>query len=484
MHRLALFSAGLFTLLTTFSLLRSEPTNSLSTEEARSLAHRAWVLTDVVLSKHIEPPTRQEMLLWGLKGILRAENRPITWDLGDRVVSSRLSNETQYAKLLQESWPQGIKTEQIESALVQAMLMSIPGQPNLISPPELKVQRQFRANRYVGTGIQGCMNDQEQLMQIVLALPGGPARKAGAKPNDLIVAVDGVSMQGRTIKEVVDRLRGEEGTLVTMTVRQPGSTETRPLKLIRSVVPFAMVTGYRRTGEESWDYHIDPTLPIAYVRINSITSSTAHDLRKLEPRLLAEGIRAVMLDLRFITARDLQPTAQVADELIDGGLLWRVLGRDGQSQEFHAIRDCLFRDLPLAILVRKRVHGDTSILLAAALQEHRHALIVGETIASEVWVTSLVDLPEGLGALSLRTGVTERLIHPETAPEGRPTNRIWEVKPDHEVAIEAIQWEALSGWIREQESPDRKPESKVKPPEDPQLAKALEVLRNRLEQQR
>ena len=78
---------------------------------------------------------------------------------------------------------------------------------------------------------------------------------------------------------------------MTLVVRQPGSTETRTLKMVRGVIPIDSVYGYRRTSEDSWDYRIDRDAGIAYVLVQSIKSSTLHEPRQVERRLQADGTK-------------------------------------------------------------------------------------------------------------------------------------------------------------------------------------------------
>lgn len=427
---------------------------------ASMLAHRAWVFTETIFDRHVEPPARQAMLLAGAKGMLQEAKCPLPDDLVRQV--SRIASEEQLAQFLQEIWPTDQAAAKLESAFLKALGESVPGQAQLLSAEELKALGQISGNRYEGTGIQIKIHPEEQLTQIVVPFPGGPARKAGARVGDLIVEVDGVSMKGRSIREVVDRIKGDAGTPVTFTVRQPDSTETRVLKMVRNVVPFDMVVGYRRTGEESWEYRPDPALPVGYLRVTSFTSATAHDLRKAERKLLDAGIRALVLDLRQLRGGLLEHVGQVADELLDGGVLWQTNDGRGHVQVLRANRDCLFRDLPLLVLIDGTAKG-TPALLAAALKEHRHAVVIGEPVEGNAWVTSLVELPEKLGTANIRTGVAER-------PNGE---RHWRVEPDHRAALTQKQREELADWQRAQESPEVRQD--LKPPVDPQLAQALEV---------
>ena len=215
------------------------------------------------------------------------------------------------------------------------------------------MNEQLRGNRYVGIGIQLAGNEKEQFPQIVIPFRRGAARTAGAKPGDLMVEIDGKSTKGvLDLEKIVEWLRGEEGTPVTVVVRQPGAAEPRTLKMVRAVIPLDSVLGYRRAGEDGWDYRIDRDAGIAYVWVQSIKSSTLHELRQVERRLRADGAKAVVLDLRF-SAGDghLHDVALLADGLLDGGLMWSVRGKDGKATEYRADREALFRGWPLVVLV-------------------------------------------------------------------------------------------------------------------------------------
>jgi len=100
------------------------------------------------------------------------------------------------------------------------------------------------------------------------------------------------------LSQVVEFLRGEEGTTVKVKVRQPDSKESRTYTLKRAKVPFQHVFGYRRVSADGWSYHVEPDLPIAYLRVDPPVSSTLHELRQAERKLRAEGFQAVVIDLR------------------------------------------------------------------------------------------------------------------------------------------------------------------------------------------
>ncbi|HZU35079.1 MAG TPA: S41 family peptidase [Gemmataceae bacterium] len=452
-------------------------------KKTTALAGRLWAMTDLVLEQHVDPPARQAMLLVALKALYPAKAEGPPLNLSARV--SGVTSREQFAALLEElqkTIGRAALDSAAEDAALNALSVSVPGQARRISPEELRIQEQIAGNRYVGTGIQIRLHPEEKLAQIVLAFPRGPARRGGAKAGDLIVKVDDDDMAGLPLNKVVERLRGEEGTPVTMWVRQPGASELRPIKMIRSVVPFDSVHGFKRTGEESWQYRVDPELPIAYLRVSAFRSSTVHELRKLEGKLQAEGCKALVLDLRNNGGGEISHVAQVADGLLDGGLMWRVRDAKGRVQEQRADRDCLFRDWPMVVLAgggEYELPGGGHLelvsngLLASALQDNGRAEVVGKTARYEPYLTSRVPAPNGQGQIVLATGLLER------AKPGRPEERGL-LRPNHEVSLSAKQREQLARWNHEQEQPEPPPGALAQPPEDPQLAKALELLRAKL----
>jgi carboxyl-terminal processing protease len=454
---------------------------------ADAAARQAWAITDLVLQRDIDPPARQQMLLSGLKALLRqTPGRKVT-DLGTR--TSAVTTPEQFAVLLAEVWPTGDAAKKAdeegpEHALFHGLFaweksdersLHGLGGHGYLSPDELKRYEVLTGNRYVGTGIQIRMDPKEKLAQIVVPFPGGPARNAGARPGDLIVEVNDQSMAGKTLREFVQRLQGEDGTEVSMTVRQPGESKTRRLPMIRGVVPFTSVHGYRRTGEESWSFQIDAEAGVGYLTLSELKSSTLLELRKIEPLVREQGVKALVLDLRFTLGTELPYATLVADGLLDGGVLWRVRDAHDKVKEYKADRDCLFRDMPMAVLV-DRGTGHMADIVAAALQDRKRAVLVGEPTARMLTVSSLVPLPEGQGALILRTGTVERTARAEKSDAAEAL-----VVPDHRVSLERKQTEAVLGWRAQQDSPE--PRADARPPVDPQLGKAVALLREALAKQ-
>jgi C-terminal peptidase prc len=428
---------------------------------------RLWAVMDLVREKHPEPPSRQAMLAAAAKALFAAAKTAAPDDLQDRV--GRVKTREQCAALLKEVWPRGADvpaTPELEQAALQGLFDAVPGRGVFTPPAEVRVLDQISGNRYVGTGIQIAIHADEKMPQIITPFRGGPARKAGIKPGELIVEVEGKSTRDVPLPKVVEWLRGEEGTTVTVAVRAPGAKEQRTVKMTRSVVPFDSLYGYKLAEEDVWDYRVDARAGIGYVRVDSCRVSTLHELRQVERRLRAQGARALVIDFRSGGGSEFSHGQLVADALLDGAPLWRLREAGGQVREVRSGRDCLFRDWPLAVLVND--HTDTvEGAIAAALQDNGRAVLVGEETLVGGFVNTLLPLPDGAGAVRFRTGRLERV--------GK--DREWPVKPEQAVPLTKKQREAVDAWLIAKGRSYQPGSPEDKAPEDPQLDKAVGLLR-------
>jgi carboxyl-terminal processing protease len=445
------------------------PLLAVSAEEpAAPLARRVWVITEAVLRNHIQPPSREAMLLAATKALLAKAGTTAPEDLSRRVAEVATADDL--AALFQGFWPPSdkVSADDLQKATVEALLKSLPGGGHLMDATEERVAEQVNANRYVGIGIQIAKPEGEKFSRIQLPFARGPAHRAGGRPGDLILSVNGVSMEGVPLREVVEAIRGPEGTACVMEVRQPDEKDARTLQMTRGVVPFETILGYRRLDDERWDFRPQGELPIAYVRVGSMTSSCLHELRQIEPKLQAEGCRALVLDLRWSGGSTVANAALLADGLLDGGVLWRTTNLKKQTREYTADRDCLFRGWPVAVLVNDPMPPG-AILVAAALQDNRRAILVGETKSTEHagFLREPVRLPDSQGTLLIYTGRVTR-------PSGD-----WTLRPNHVAGLPAGHLKAVQQWNARQDQP--KGNAGEKPPEDPQLARAVEILKAELD---
>jgi carboxyl-terminal processing protease len=430
---------------------------------------------DLVEKNHLKPPARADMILGSAQGLLQEATTPVPADLRQRAAA--VTSEVQLAALLFDLWPRSVSgatktNDKIESACLDGLCESVPGKLALHTKSSLVADEQIRNNRYIGIGVQLKMDEEEKVPRFTLLFRRGSALRSGVRTGDLLLEINGQSTKDVSINKIIEWIRGEEGTTITIAVRQPGG-EVRNLRVPRAVVPFDSLCGLRHAEKGDWDYIADRQAGIGYVWFKSIKASTVHELRQLERRLQAEGLRALVVDLRCSQCDgDLHLLALTADGLLDKGLLWTIRDNSDTPREVHSQPDCLFRNWPMVVLMNENIDSGHGALLAA-LQDRHRALLVGEETKTAGLIRTNVPLPENDGAVAVISVQLERAAK----------ERGWPVRPDHVVAMTKEQRMALQKWFNEKDLLEPPAGHDEYPNTDPQLARGLELLRATLQAQ-
>ena len=215
---------------------------------------------------------------------------------------------------------------------------------------------------YHGLGLL-VQNNENGYIEIIRVYADGPADDAGAKTGDLIIAVDGEAVQGesvQTLNEAVQRMRGEDGTLVELTVLRNGE---KVLLCIRrgnvnvSNVRFCML-------EDN----------VGYINIFQFMGDDVSAFKDALESLEAEGARALVLDLRNNPGGLLTDVVEIADAILPEWLIVYTQDRAGSRQDYYS--DAEYCDLPVAVLIND-MSASASEILAAAVQDHGRGVVVG-----------------------------------------------------------------------------------------------------------
>ncbi|MDR3632566.1 MAG: S41 family peptidase [Isosphaeraceae bacterium] len=390
------------------------------------LAARAWAITDTVLDHHISPPTRQQMMLDGLRALYKAAGVPEPSGLARKV--SLATNAEQFAALVEQAWSERPKqsvhatpTLSREEVFAAGLLTGVSGGARLVSAKDVKVEQQIAANRYVGLQIALGFNKDVKRPEIAEVFEGGPAHRAGVLKGDLIEEIDGTTTDGLELREVIDRLRGPEGTAVTVRIRQ-AKEAPRTYKITRGVLPRKTIEDIRSFGRARGDVLVDGPGLISYLKFKEILGSTPHELRQLARKLEDEGAKALVLDLRGMSQSAFHPAILLADDLLEGGTIGRLRTAKG-VETYEAEPDALFRGWPLAVLIDGNTAGVTGWLAAALQDNHRAVLIgvapgraVGPAAGDHTEIATPVPFGDGSQSIEMITGRLERA-------DGRPLAR-------------------------------------------------------------
>ncbi len=472
------------------SSLESAPSAD-SYERGQSIsatATRIISLMDTIADHHLSPPTHQQMLLLGSQAAFRSEirlaapeNVPYRQWLAPAGLSSRISklaSSDEFHSYLIDLLGQCERIDKAEAVFTGAVVGTLAGGGRIIDAKEDQVEEQVRANRYVGIGISIGLDQASGLPQIPRVFYDGPAWRAGIRNSDLIVEINGQSTVGKDLGTVVEELRGEEGSNLSVIVRQPAADELRAKELTRRRVFIPTVEGLRQEDSGKWIYQLDAAPGIAYMKLASIGPSTLHELRKLANELSKAETSGLILDLRA-GGGTLHDTIVVADSLLDGGLIGYVQKPDGTVPKV-ARTGNLFGEQPMVVLIGPATSGGNSFL-AAALQDSGRAVLVGSPPQAAAFVNSVIDLPDRDEKLMLAVGL---LLRADGTPllNGMLRSLVIDGTVADQLGSQAVDAQLQRSVLRPDHTVEQEPGDQSHFPQgnghhDSLLRKAVEVLR-------
>ncbi len=233
-------------------------------------------------------------------------------------------------------------------------------------------------------GIGATVAMQDGFPTIIAPLPNSPAARAGLAAGDVIRAVEGESIEGLTLQEVVALIRGPSGSPVRLSVQSVGSEEVSEITIVRDQIHVASVTV---------DLLQDN---IAHVRITGFLSQTADELKTILEELIEQDVRGIVLDLRNNPGGLVSAVIDVASEFLDDGLVGFEVDASGKRTDWQVKSGGQFIDPPMAVLVN-RGSASCSEVLAGALQDTGRGTIVGTQTFGKGVVNASIRLPDGSG---------------------------------------------------------------------------------------
>ena len=276
----------------------------------------------------------------------------------------------------------------LESA-IRGMLYELDPHSSYLTPDEFDDLQVTTSGEFGGLGIEITMEDG--FVRIVSPIDDTPASRAGLQSGDMILKIDDTFVKGLSMREAIELLRGEVGEDVVLSILREGEeqptnvTLTRDRIRIRSVRSDILEPGY------------------AYLRISQFQNNTGRDVREHLARLRDENeLRGLVLDLRNNPGGVLGGAVQVADLLLDGGLVVYTQGRDQRTRvNYGASAGDMIEGVPIVVLVNGG-SASASEILAGALQDHARAIVVGRRTFGKGSVQTVLPL-YGDRALKLTT---------------------------------------------------------------------------------
>ncbi|RYE79887.1 MAG: S41 family peptidase, partial [Myxococcales bacterium] len=287
--------------------------------------------------------------------------------------------------VVENAYVDPVERDKLLTGAIKGMVAELDPHSAYLPPEDNALFQSETEGKFAGVGIEVEVRDERVV--VVSPIEGAPADRAGVRPGDRIVAIEGEPTRGVPLDRLVKKMRGEPGTRVQLSVLSAGEEQPRLLTLTREIVRVRSVIGRRLKGD------------IAYLRVKQFQGSTHAEFLRVLGQIRSTSpapLTGVLLDLRNNPGGLVDQAVGIVDELLDGGVVFTTRSRGKIVEEITASRGGALVDLPAVVLVNE-FSASASELVAGALQDPGRATIVGATTFGKGSVQTILDLGGGNG---------------------------------------------------------------------------------------
>src|SRR5256714_7134201 len=293
-------------------------------------------------------------------------------------------------EIVRNGYADEVKDDQLVEGAINGMLTALDPHSNYLNSKNFNDMKVQTRGEFGGLGIEVSM--ENGLVKVVSPIDDTPAAHAGLKPNDLITHLDGNPVQGLTLPEAVEKMRGPVNSEINLTIRREGQ-EPFDVKLTRAIIKIQSVRSHLE-GKN-----------IGYIRVASFNEQTDVGLNNAMKNLKQQAnnkLIGVILDLRNNPGGLLDQAVAVSDAFLDKGEIVSTRGRRAEeAQRYNARPGDIASGLPVAVLINGG-SASASEIVAGALQDHHHAVLIGTKSFGKGTVQTIIPLA-GHGAMRLTT---------------------------------------------------------------------------------
>jgi len=280
----------------------------------------------------------------------------------------------------------------IETA-INGMLAGLDPHSSYMDPKSFRDMQVQTRGEFGGLGIEVTMEDG--LIKVVTPIDDTPAAKAGVLANDLITKLDDDQVQGLTLNQAVEKMRGPVNTKIKLTIIRKGADKPIVVSITRDVIRVRAVRS-KVDGDD-----------VGYIRMTQFNEQTTEGLKKaitdINAKISQDKLKGYILDLRNNPGGLLDQAISVSDAFLDKGEIVSTRGRNAEeTQRFNARSGDLTKHKPMIVLINGG-SASASEIVAGALQDHKRVTVVGTRSFGKGSVQTIIPLGSGNGALRLTT---------------------------------------------------------------------------------
>lgn len=347
---------------------------------------------------------------------------------------------------------QAVDPTKMTYGAISGMLNSLGdvGHTRFLTPQDLKDEQQSLSGQLEGIGAE--ISTRDGAPTIVAPIPGSPAQKAGIRPGDQILKVDGKDVSSMTLDQIVNLVRGPAGTNVTLTVMHEGDTTSTDITIKRAKITIPSVT-----------WSMLPGTTYAHILLSQFANNATAELVSAVDDARQAGATAIIFDLRNDPGGLLDEAVGVTSQFVKEGNVLLVQDAKGNKTPMTVRGGGKATSIPMVTLINEGTASSAEIV-AGALQDHQRSQLIGKTTFGTGTVLSTYHLSDGSAIL---LGTEEWLT-----PNGR---QIWHngIKPDVEVTLPSgatpLTPEQENGMTADQ----------LQKSQDTQLLRAIQELNNK-----
>ena len=348
---------------------------------------------------------------------------PIIIFLNAKIVLSAQNEDKLYEKIdlfsevlekIEKEYVEEIDQSEAMDSAINGVLQSLDPYSSYMSPEIFEESNTETSGKFGGLGIEVSM--EAGVFKVITPIDDTPASRAGIKAGDYIVRINGEQVQGKSLYEAVNLMRGPVGSPIEITIRRKGLKKAKIFKIIREVIEIKSVVSELKDKE------------IGYLRLRAFNENSDNQLKKEISKFENnKNIVGYILDLRNNPGGLLSQAIKISDFFLDDGEIVSTKGRKiKENRKFFASQGDRINGKPLIVLINKG-SASASEIVAGALKDQKRAILLGETTYGKGSVQSIIPL-KNKGAIRLT-------ISKYYLPSGKSISEVG-VSPD--ITIEEI----------------------------------------------